>query len=125
MTLEESNIVLPVMEEMLLTLEEQQEMITQLYQELMTCNTQLEKYRRQVESLTGLNRELTLLTDGLPDLEKLAGELETVLLEKEKLEQTVRDWMQLAERLNSENNSLTEQNASLQKLLSSYEGGLR
>ena len=125
MTLEESNIVLPVMEEMLLALEAQQEIIAQLYQELMTCNTQLEKYRRQVESLTGLNRELTLLTDGLPDLEKVAGELETVLLEKERLEQTVRDWMQLAERLNSENNSLTEQNASLQKLLSSYKGGLR
>ena len=126
MTLEESKEVIPMLESMINHIEEQQELMTDMYQEIQERDKELLEIQGQAEYLQKLNCELLQQLEILPSIEEVLELLEKqnvriqdLEIEKnqiEKLENQNQEWQQLAERLNKENNLLQEQNNELLSL---------
>ena len=113
MTLEESREVIPMMEDMINQIEEQQVIMAEMYQELVQRDGELILLQEQNQKLQELNDELQEQLKILPSIEEL--------LEKQdarigKMEAERRQWRELAERLNTENCLLQKQNLELLKL---------
>lgn len=123
MTLEESKLILPMMEEMIQTLEEQQTLVSDLYQQLTETNEQLLTMQEQNQSLLELNRQYKELLNDLPASEEMLQTMEQLTNENTDLTKSRDDWMNLAEKLSAENQKLKEQNNSLQTLIASYRNG--
>ncbi len=123
MTLEESKLILPMMEEMIQTLEEQQTLVSDLYQQLTETNEQLLTMQEQNQSLLELNRQYKELLNDLPASEGMLQTMEQLTNENATLTKSRDDWMNLAEKLSDENQKLKEQNNSLQTLIASYRNG--
>ncbi len=71
MTLEESKEVIPMMEAMITQIEEQQNIMSELLQEIQEKDEKLMCFQEQEERLQQLEKELSELLQILPDTEEL------------------------------------------------------
>ena len=92
MTLEESREVIPLMENMINQIEEQQELMAEMYHEMEQRDGQLNWFLEQNQRLQELNNELQELLQILPSteellelLEKKDGEVQTLKEENRML----------------------------------------
>ena len=76
MILEESREVIPLMENMINQIEEQQNLMAEMVQELQERDKQLLSFQEQNQSLQILNSELSGLLNLLPDTEELLSQIE-------------------------------------------------
>lgn len=116
MTLEESREVIPMMEDMINQIEEQQVIMAEMYQELVQRDGELILLQEQNQKLRELNDELQEQLKILPSTEEMLELLEKQDARIGKMEAERRQWRELAERLNTENCLLQKQNLELLKL---------
>lgn len=123
MTLEESREVIPLMENMINQIEEQQNLMAEMYQEMAWRDEQLLLFREENQNLQELNNGLQEQLQILPSIEELLGLLEKKDGEIQTLQERIRvrdnenqQWKELAEKLNNENRLLQKQNRELLKL---------
>lgn len=123
MTLEESREVIPLMENMINQIEEQQNLMTEMYQEMAWRDEQLLLFREENQNLQELNNGLQEQLQILPSIEELLELLEKKDGEIQTLQERIRvwnnenqQWKELAEKLNNENRLLQKQNRELLKL---------
>ena len=76
MTLEESREVIPLMKNMIKQIEDQQELIAEMYQEMEQWGGQLNLFQEQNQRLQELNNELQEQLQILPSIEELLELLE-------------------------------------------------
>ena len=120
MTLEESREVIPLMENMINQIEDQQELMAEMYQEMEQGDGQLILFQEQNQRLQELNNELQEQLQILPSiedllelLEKKDGEIQTLKEENRMLKDENQQWRELTEKLNDENRLLQRQNEEL------------
>ena len=120
MTLEESREVIPLMENMINQIEEQQELMAEMYQEMQQRDGQLIWFQDQNQRLQELNNELQKQFQILPSIEEMLellgqkdGEIQTLKEENRMLKAEDYQWKELAEKLNDENLLLLRQNEEL------------
>ena len=120
MTLEESREVIPLMENMINQIEEQQELMAEMYREMERRDEQLIWFQNQNQRLQELNNELQKQFQILPSIEKMLellgqkdGEIQTLKEENRMLKAEDYQWKELAEKLNDENRLLQRQNEEL------------
>lgn len=123
MTLEESQEVIPLMENMINQIEEQQNLMTEMYQEMAWRDEQLLLFREENQNLQELNNGLQEQLQILPSIEELLELLEKKDGEIQTLQERIRvwnnenqQWKELVEKLNNENRLLQKQNRELLKL---------
>ena len=123
MTLEASREVIPMMEDMINQIEEQQNLMAEMYQEMAWRDEQLLLFREENQNLQelniGLKEQLQILPsiDELLDLlEKKDGEIQTLQERIQVRNNENQQWKELAEKLNNENRLLQKQNRELLKL---------
>lgn len=123
MTLEESREVIPLMENMINQIEEQQNLMAEMYQEMAWRDEQLLLFREENQNLQELNNGLQEQLQILPNIEELLELLEKKDGEIQTLQERIRvrnnenqQWKELAEKLNNENRLLQKQNRELLKL---------
>ena len=123
MTLEESQEVIPMMEDMINQIEEQQNLMAEMYQEMVWRDEQLLLFRKENQNLQELNNGLQEQLRILPSIEELLELLEKKDGEIQTLQERIRvwnnenqQWKELAEKLNNENRLLQKQNRELLKL---------
>lgn len=122
MTLEESREVIPLMENMINQIEEQQNLMAEMYQEMAWRDEQLLLFREENQNLQELNNGLQEQLQILPSIEELLELLEKKDGEIQTLQERIRvrdnenqQWKELAEKLNNENRLLQKQNRELLK----------
>ena len=122
MTLEESREVIPLMENMINQIEEQQTLMAEMYQEMAWRDEQLLLFREENQNLQELNIGLKEQLQILPSIEELLELLEKKDGEIQTLQKRIRvrnnenqQWKELAEKLNNENRLLQKQNRELLK----------
>lgn len=122
MTLEESREVIPMMEDMINQIEEQQNLMAEMYQEMAWRDEQLLLFREENQNLQELNIGLKEQLQILPSIEELLELLEKKDGEIQTLQKRIRvrnnenqQWKELAEKLNNENRLLQKQNRELLK----------
>ena len=120
MTLEESREVIPLMENMINQIEEQQELMAEMYHEMEQRDGQLNWFLEQNQRLQELNNELQKQFQILPSIEEMLelleqkdGEIQTLKEENRMLKAEDYQWKELAEKLNDENRLLQRQNEKL------------
>ena len=120
MTLEESREVIPLMENMINQIEEQQELMAEMYREMERRDEQLIWFQDQNQRLQELNNELQKQFQILPSIEEMLellgqkdGEIQTLKEENRMLKAEDYQWKELAEKLNDENRLLQRQNEKL------------
>ena len=120
MTLEESREVIPLMENMINQIEEQQELMAEMYQAMEQRDGQLILFQEQNLRLQELNNELQEQLQILPSIEELLellekkeGEIKTLKEEKQMLQNENQQWKELGEKLNNESRLLQKQNEEL------------
>ena len=120
MTLEESREVIPLMENMINQIEEQQELMAEMYREMERRDKQLIWFQDQNQRLQELNNELQKQFQILPSIEEMLelleqkdGEIQTLKEENRMLKAEDYQWKELAEKLNDENRLLQRQNEEL------------
>lgn len=120
MTLEESREVIPLMENMINQIEEQQELMAEMYREMERRDEQLIWFQDQNQRLQELNNELQKQFQILPSIEEMLellgqkdGEIQTLKEENRMLKAEDYQWKELAEKLNDENRLLQRQNEEL------------
>lgn len=120
MTLEESREVIPLMENMINQIGEQQELMVEMYREMEQRDEQLILFQDQNQRLQELNNELQKQFQILPSIEEMLellgqkdGEIQTLKEEKRMLKAEDYQWKELAEKLNDENRLLQRQNEKL------------
>lgn len=120
MTLEESREVIPLMENMINQIEEQQELMAEMYREMERRDEQLIWFQDQNQRLQELNNELQKQFQILPSIEEMLellgqkdGEIQTLKEENRMLKAEDYQWKELAEKLNDENLLLLRQNEEL------------
>ena len=120
MTLEESREVIPLMENMINQIEDQQELMAGMYQEMEQRDGQLILFQEQNQRLQELNNELQEQLQILPSIEELLellekkdGEVHTLKEENRMLKDENQQWKELTEKLNDENRLLQRQNEEL------------
>ena len=120
MTLEESREVIPLMENMINQIEEQQELMAEMYQEMEQRDGQFNWFLEQNQRLQELNNELKEQLHILPSIEELLellekkdGEIQILKEEKRMMKDENQQWKELAEKLNYENRLLQRQNEEL------------
>ena len=120
MTLEESREVIPLMENMINQIEEQQELMAEMYREMERRDEQLIWFQDQNQRLQELNNELKKQFQILPSIEEMLellgqkdGEIQTLKEENRMLKAEDYQWKELAEKLNDENRLLQRQNEEL------------
>ena len=120
MTLEESREVIPLMENMINQIEDQQELMAEMYQGMEQRDGQLILFQEQNQRLQELNNELQEQLQILPSieemlelLEKKDGEIQILKEENRMLKDENQQWKELAEKLNDENRLLQRQNEEL------------
>lgn len=123
MTLEESREVIPLMENMINQIEEQQNLMAEMYQEMAWRDEQLLLFREENQNLQELNNGLQEQLQILPNIEELLELLEKKDGEIQTLQERIlvrnnenQQWKELAEKLNNENRLLQKQNRELLKL---------
>ena len=123
MTLEESREVIPLMENMINQIEEQQTLMAEMYQEMARRDEQFLLFREENQNLQELNNGLQEQLQILPSIEELLELLEKKDGEIQTLQERIRvrdnenqQWKELAEKLNNENRLLQKQNRELLKL---------
>ncbi len=123
MTLEESREVIPLMENMINQIEEQQTLMAEMYQEMAWRDEQFLLFREENQNLQELNNGLQEQLQILPSIEELLELLEKKDGEIQTLQERIRvrdnenqQWKELAEKLNNENRLLQKQNRELLKL---------
>lgn len=123
MTLEESREVIPLMENMINQIEEQQNLMAEMYQEMAWRDEQFLLFREENQNLQELNNGLQEQLQILPSIEELLELLEKKDGEIQTLQERIRvrdnenqQWKELAEKLNNENRLLQKQNRELLKL---------
>ena len=122
MTLEESKEVIPMMEDMINQIEEQQNLMAEMYQVMAWRDEQLLLFREENQNLQELNIGLKEQLQILPSIEELLELLEKKDGEIQTLQKRIRvrnnenqQWKELAEKLNNENRLLQKQNRELLK----------
>ena len=120
MTLEESREVIPLMENMINQIEDQQELMAEMYQEMEHRDGQLILFQEQNQRLQELNNELQEQLQILPSIEELLellekkdGEVQILKEENRMLKDENQQWKELTEKLNDENRLLQRQNYEL------------
>ena len=120
MTLEESREVIPLMENMINQIEDQQELMAGMYQEMEQRDGQLILFQEQNQRLQELNNELQEQLQILPSIEELLellekkdGEVQTLKEDNRMLKDENQQWKELTEKLNDENRLLQRQNEEL------------
>ena len=120
MTLEESREVIPLMENMINQIEDQQEFMAEMYQEMEQRDGQLILFQEQNQRLQELNNELQEQLQILPSIEELLellekkdGEVQTLKEENRMMKDENQQWKELTEKLNDENRLLQRQNEEL------------
>lgn len=120
MTLEKSREVIPLMENMINQIEEQQELMAEMYQSMEQRDGQLILFQEQNQRLQKLNNELQEQLQILPSIEELLellekkeGEIQTLKEEKQMLQNENQQWKELGEKLNNESRLLQKQNEEL------------
>ena len=120
MTLEESREVIPLIENMINQIEDQQELMAEMYQEMEQRDGQLILFQEQNQRLQELNNELQEQLQILPSIEELLellekkdGEVQTLKEENRMLKDENQQWKELTEKLNDENRLLQRQNEEL------------
>ena len=120
MTLEESREVIPLIENMINQIEEQQELMAEMYREMERRDEQLIWFQDQNQRLQELNNELQKQFQILPSIEEMLellgqkdGEIQTLKEENRMLKAEDYQWKELAEKLNDENRLLQRQNEEL------------
>ena len=104
MTFEESREVIPLMENMINQIEEQQELMAEMYQEMQQRDGQLNLFQEQNQRLQELNNELQEQLQILPSIEELLellekkdGEVQTLKEENRMLKDENQQWKELTE----------------------------
>lgn len=122
MTLEESREVIPMMEDMINQIEEQQNLMAEMYQEMAWRDEQLLLFREENQNLQELNIGLKEQLQILPSIEELLellekkdGEIQTLQGRIQVRNNENQQWKELAEKLNNENRLLQKQNRELLK----------
>lgn len=122
MTLEESREVIPLMEDMINQIEEQQNLMAEMYQEMAWRDEQLLLFREENQNLQKLNIGLKEQLQILPSIEELLellekkdGEIQTLQGRIQVRNNENQQWKELAEKLNNENRLLQKQNRELLK----------
>lgn len=122
MTLEESREVIPMMEDMINQIEEQQNLMAEMYQEMAWRDEQLLLFREENQNLQKLNIGLKEQLQILPSIEELLellekkdGEIQTLQGRIQARNNENQQWKELAEKLNNENRLLQKQNRELLK----------
>lgn len=113
MTLEESREVIPLMENMINQIEEQQGLMAEMYQEMEQRDGQLISFQEQNQRLQELNNELQEQIQILPSIEEMLELLEKKDGEIQTLKDENQQWNELAEKLNDESRLLQRQNEEL------------
>ena len=116
MTLEESREVIPMMEDMINQIEEQQVIMAEMYQELVQRDGELILLQEQNQKLRELNEELQEQLKILPSTEEMLELLEMQDIRIEEMKTENQQWRELTGRLNTENRLLQKQNLELLKL---------
>ena len=116
MTLDESKVVIPMMEEMIHQIEEQQDLLDEVYQELKSSQENSISYQNQIQGLIESNNELLQLLEESVGTEEMQNLLEKQDRRIQELETENQQWRELSERLNNENSLLQTQNETLLKL---------
>ena len=117
MTLDESKVVIPMMEEMIHQIEEQQDLLDEVYQELKSSQENSISYQKQIQGLIESNNELLQLLEESVGTEEMQDLLEKQDRRIQELETENQQWRELSERLNNENSLLQTQNETLLKLV--------
>ena len=117
MTLDESKVVIPMMEEMIHQIEEQQDLLDEVYQELKSSQENSISYQKQIQGLIESNNELLQLLEESVGTEEMQNLLEKQDRRIQELETENQQWRELSERLNNENSLLQTQNETLLKLV--------
>lgn len=116
MTLDESKVVIPMMEEMIHQIEEQQDLLDEVYQELKSSQENSISYQNQIQGLIESNNELLQLLEESVGIEEMQDLLEKQDKRIQELETENLQWRELSEKLNNENSLLQTQNETLLKL---------
>ena len=116
MTLDESKVVIPMMEEMIHQIEEQQDLLDEVYQELKSSQENSISYQNQIQGLIESNNELLQLLEESVGIEEMQDLLEKQDRRIQELEIENQQWKDLSEKLSSENSLLQTQNETLLKL---------
>ena len=116
MTLDESKVVIPMMEEMIHQIEEQQDLLDEVYQELKSSQENSVSYQNQIQGLIESNNELMRLLEESVGTEEMQNLLEKQDKRIQELETENQQWRELSEKLNTENSLLQTQNETLLKL---------
>jgi predicted CopG family antitoxin len=116
MTLDESKVVIPMMEEMIHQIEEQQDLLDEVYQELKSSQENSISYQNQIQGLIESNNELLQLLEESVGIEEMQDLLEKQDRRIQELETENQQWRELSEKLNTENSLLQTQNETLLKL---------
>ena len=117
MTLDESKVVIPMMEEMIHQIEEQQDLLDEVYRELKSSQENSVSYQNQIQGLIESNNELLQLLEESVGTEEMQNLLEKQDRRIQELETENQQWRELSERLNNENSLLQTQNETLLKLV--------
>ena len=117
MTLDESKVVIPMMEEMIHQIEEQQDLLDEVYQELKSSQENSSSYQNQIQGLIESNNELLQLLEESVGTEEMQDLLEKQDRRIQELETENQQWRELSERLNNEHSLLQTQNETLLKLV--------
>ena len=101
-------------------IEDQQELMAEMYQEMEQRDGQLILFQEQNQRLQELNNELQEQLQILPSIEELLellekkdGEIQTLKEENWMLKDENQQWKELTEKLNDENRLLQRQNEEL------------
>ena len=117
MTLDESKVVIPMMEEMIHQIEEQQDLLDEVYRELKSSQENSVSYQNQIQGLIESNNELMRLLKESVGTEEMQNLLEKQDKRIQELETENQQWKDLSEKLSSENSLLQTQNETLLKLV--------
>ena len=98
---------------MITQIEEQQNIMTEMLQEIQEKDEKLMCFQEQEERLQQLEKELSELLQILPDTEELLMLLEEKADQIQRLTDENQQWQELAQKLNSENRLLQKHNNEL------------
>jgi predicted CopG family antitoxin len=104
------------MEEMIHQIEEQQDLLDEVYQELKSSQENSISYQNQIQGLIESNNELLQLLEESVGIEEMQDLLEKQDRRIQELETENQQWRELSEKLNTENSLLQTQNETLLKL---------
>ena len=96
MTLDESKVVIPMMEEMIHQIEEQQDLLDEVYQELKSSQENSISYQNQIQGLIESNNELLQLLEESVGIEEMQDLLEKQDRRIQELETENQQWRELS-----------------------------